>query len=149
MKIKKEDVPKLDFLLNKMLEHNSFVDSEVLINAGLYDPNERKSVKEDFQYFVSVFAHFGVATPKREGIDWLLTPNLESLPFQRDGGFEQLHEDSVKATDEYDQRQKSEIRKQVQEEIIRQKSIEKFQYDIYGFWIAVASIIIALISLIK
>lgn len=42
----------------------------------------------------------------------------------------------------------AEIRKQVQEEIIRRETIEKFRYDKTAFYIAIASLLLSLITLL-
>lgn len=142
MKLKEEDIPKLDFLLDKMLERSSFVDAEDFISDGLYHPKDRKKAKEDFLYFISIFKIMGVAEPIKDNLIWLLKPNLKTLPFKRDGGFKKLYEDSVRASNEINQKQIAEIRKQVQEEIIRQKSIEKFSRD------KIAIVISAIVALV-
>ncbi|MFH6605185.1 hypothetical protein ACEZ3G_17020 [Maribacter algicola] len=147
MEIKKDDLPKLEFMLNKMIDTNWLVQAEDFVSDGIYRPSERDILFLDFKYFLSIFEHYQVGTVNFEEDSLSVRPSINTVPFKRNGGFQKLYDDSINLANELDKKQQGQIRKQVQEEIIRQNSIEKFQYDIYGFWIAVISLIGVLISL--
>jgi hypothetical protein len=68
------------------------------------------------------------------------------------GWIQYLEKEKVKAQKYQEQQQRNTItqkRKDVQEELIRKETIEKFRYDKIAFWVSIGAVIISLIALLK
>ena len=97
--MRNNDIVKLDFILNKIIQTDWLVTADDLIIGGFYKPNEIELLKQDFKVFQNIFKELNVGKISLEEDNSWIKPNINSIIFQRNGGFTKKAQDLVDKSD--------------------------------------------------
>ncbi len=97
--MRNNDIVKLDFILNKIIQTDWLVTADDLIIGGFYKPDEIELLKQDFKVFQNIFQELNVGEISLEEDNSWIKPNINSIIFQRNGGFTKKAQDLVDKSD--------------------------------------------------
>ena len=99
---KKEDIPALDFIINKLIEDEFMVSSNDLVNAGILKVNNRNNEKEwdkaetefiRLMFIIEEFKCGNCKTNTSTDMGASISPNSKTSYFKANGGFEKAYLD--------------------------------------------------------
>ncbi|HEY5592354.1 MAG TPA: hypothetical protein VIK55_15230 [Paludibacter sp.] len=110
MHIGENDVIKLDFIIEKIIESDQPLRSQVFKESGYLDIEDEKLRELEFTRLINIISYNGVGiTASSKYLDDSIQRNENTVKFKERGGFAKLFQDELKKLEKENERDKLEI----------------------------------------